>query len=68
MLDVKALKAEIVRNGYTQTSLAKELGMTDKTLCSRLKTGDFGTKEIEILINVLHLKDPMAIFFAKSVT
>lgn len=65
MLDVKALKAEIVRNGYTQASLAKELGMTDKTLCSRLKTGDFGTKEIEILIDVLHLEDPMSIFFAK---
>lgn len=68
MLDVKALKAEIVRNGYTQASLAKELGMTDKTLCSRLKTGDFGTKEIEILIDVLHLEDPMSIFFAKQVT
>ena len=68
MLDVKALKAEIVRNGYTQASLAKELGMTDKTLCSRLKTGDFGTKEIESLIDVLHLEDPMSIFFAKSVT
>lgn len=68
MLDVKALKAEIVRNGYTQASLAKELGMTDKTLCSRLKTGDFGTKEIEILIDVLHLEDPISIFFCKSVT
>ena len=51
MLDVKALRAEIVRNGYTQATLAKELGMTDKTLCSRIKTGDFGVKEIEIMIN-----------------
>ena len=65
MFDVNSFKAEMVRNGYTQSSLARELGMSERTLHTRLKTGDFGTKEVEILIKRLHLKDPMSIFFAK---
>lgn len=68
MLDVNSLKAEMVRNGYTQEALARELGMTAKTFGTRLKTGDFGIKEIEIMIDVLHLKNPFAIFFAEQVT
>ena len=55
MLDVKALKAEMVRNGYTQERIAKALGMTARTFSTRLKTGDFGSKEIEIMINILNM-------------
>lgn len=65
MLDANALKSEMVKNGYTQEKLATALGITTRTFSNRLKTGDFGSKEIEVMINVLHLKDPMAIFFAK---
>lgn len=68
MLDVKALKAEMVRYGYTQEAIAKEIGITAKTFGTRLKTGDFGSKEIEIMIKLLHLDKPMDIFFAKQVT
>lgn len=68
MLDVKALRAEMVRNGYTQATLAAELGITPRTISNKLKSGEFGNKEMEIMIDKLNLKDPMAIFFAKSVT
>ena len=68
MLDVKALKAEMVRHGYTQATLADELGVTPRTFCRRMQSGDFGSKEIEVMIEKLQLKDPMAIFFAKKVT
>ena len=68
MLDVNALKAEMVRNGYNQEGIAKALGMTPRTFSTRLKTGDFCSKEIEIMIDILNLKDPMGIFFANSVT
>ena len=64
MLDVNALKAEMVRQGYTQSSLAEALGITSRTFTNRLKSGDFGSKEIEMLIDLLKLKDPMSIFFA----
>lgn len=68
MLDVKMLKAEMVKNGYTQQSLSRELGITPRTFTNRLKTGDFGAKEMEIMIDVLNLKDPFSIFFAAKVT
>lgn len=68
MLDVKALKAEMVRSGYTQASLADELGITARTFCRRMQSGDFGSKEISVMIDKLKLKDPMSIFFAKEVT
>ena len=68
MLDVNALKAEMVRNGYNQQTLAQEIGITSRTFANRLKTGDFGSKEIEIMIKKLKLDDPISIFFAKSVT
>ena len=65
MLDVNALKAEMVKNGYTQAKLAEEIGISPRTLSNKLKTGDFGNKEMEVIINVLSIKDPMSIFFAK---
>ena len=66
MLDTKALKAEMVRNGYNNTTMAKELGITSRTFTTRLKTGDFGSKEIEVMIKKLNLSNPMEIFFASK--
>ena len=63
MLDVQALKAEMVRNGYTQETLSKELGMTSRTFQNRLKAKDFGLNEIDIMVSVLKLKNPLSIFF-----
>lgn len=68
MLDVKALRAEMVRHGYTNEAMAKELGISSRTFSTRLKTGDFGSKEIETLMSKLDLKDPVSIFFASQVT
>ena len=68
MLDVKALKAEMVRNGYTQESLAKAIGMTSRTFYNRLKSGDFGCNEIQSIMVLLHIDNPTSIFFAEKVT
>lgn len=65
MLDVKELKSEMVRNGFTQKSLATALGMSSRTFTNRLKTGDFGSKEIELMMELLHLDEPTRIFFAR---
>lgn len=65
MLDVKALKAEIIRNGYTQAKISEEIGISPRTFSNKLKSGDFGAKEIEIMIDKLNLTDPMSIFFAQ---
>lgn len=67
-MDAKTLKAEMVKNGYTQQSLAKELGISPRTFYNKLKSGDFGCKEIDIMIPLLKLKDPASIFFTNKVT
>ncbi len=68
MLNVPEFKAAMVRKGYTQKMLAAKLGISEKTLCSRLKNKYFGTKEIEVLIPLLEIENPMSIFFAPEVT
>ena len=68
MLDVASLKAEMTRCGHTQDSLSNALGITSRTFRNKMKSGDFGCKEIEIIIRELKLKNPMSIFFADKVT
>ena len=68
MFDKNALRAEIVRNGLTQKEVAKKLKLSEKTFISRMKSGVFGTDEVEILIRELNIRDPMAIFFTNQVT
>ena len=48
--------------------MAKKLSITPKTFSLKLKRGRFGSDEIEIMIDTLNIKDPMAIFFAKGVS
>ena len=65
MVDVNALKAEIIRNGYTQKEIAQKLGITPKTFSMRLKRKDLGSDEIEILMELLKITNPVPIFFSK---
>lgn len=64
MLDKKKLKAKMVEFGYTNATLSEELGITSRTFSNRLNTGDFGAKEIKIMIEKLKIADPVPIFFA----
>ena len=68
MLDKNALKAEIVRNGLTQKKVASAIGISEKTFITRMKEGVFGTDEVEKMISLLNIKNPMDIFFADEVT
>lgn len=68
MLNKNALKAEMVRYGYTNDSLAKEIGISSRTFSTRLKKGDFGSDEMDKMVEVLHLENPIPIFFAQLVT
>lgn len=63
MIQINEIKGRMKAKGYTQEKLAKELGMSPKTLSSRLKKGVFGSDEIEKLIFILNIKNPMEIFF-----
>ena len=42
------------------------IGVTPKTFYEKMKNGVFGSDEIQIMIDELHINNPMLIFFAKE--
>ena len=68
MVDINRLKAEMVKKGLKQSDVARELNISTRTLSTRMKQGVFGSDEIEKLMNLLDISDPVSIFFAKQVT
>lgn len=66
MIKTDELRGEIAKNGFSQSDVAKMIGVTPKTFYEKMKNGVFGSDEIEIMIEKLNIKDPMAIFFAKK--
>ena len=58
----------MAKNHVSQKEMAKKIGITPKTFGIKLKNGVFGSDEIEIMIKVLNIKNPIAIFFANKVT
>ncbi len=68
MVNANELKACIVRKGLTQEAVAKKLNISPKTFYNKLHKGVFGSDEIEKMILLLDINDPMPIFFANAVT
>lgn len=68
MVNTAELRGVIAKNGKTQSDVAKMLGMSPKTFYLRMNKGVFGSDEIQIMIDELHIDNPMDIFFAKIVT
>lgn len=66
MFSAKELKAQIVRQGYTQERLAKDIGISQKTLYLKMKSGNFLTEEVSKIMEVLNIEDPVPIFFVKE--
>ena len=53
--------------GLNRTIIADKLGMTRKTFSMKLEKGIFNSDEMEKLIDILELEDPMTIFFPNYV-
>lgn len=68
MVNANELKAAMVRKGFTQKQVAEKLNITPRTLSTKLRKGVFGSDEIELLMSLLEINDPMTIFFSKTVT
>lgn len=64
MIKTDDLRGIIAKNGLSQTDVAKMIGVTPKTFYEKMKNGVFGSDEIQIMIDELHIDDPMPIFFA----
>ncbi len=65
MVNINELKAAMVRKGFTQYQVAEKLGITPRTLSNKLRKGVFMSDEIEHMIEMLEIRDPMPIFFDK---
>lgn len=68
MIKTDKLRGIFAENNKTQTDIAKLIGVTPKTFYMRMQKGVFGSDEIQIMIDALHIENPMDIFFAKEVT
>lgn len=68
MVRTDELRGIFAKNKKSQTDIAKLIGVTPKTFYIRMKKGVFGSDEIQIMIDELHIENPMDIFFAKEVT
>lgn len=68
MVNAKKLKSLFVENDLTQEEVAKALGISSRTLSTRLSRGIFFSDEIEKLIALLSIEDPVSVFFASKVT
>ena len=66
MVNINELKAAMVRKGLTQCQVAEKLGITPRTLSNKLRKGVFMSDEIENMIEILDIRDPMPIFFGKQ--
>lgn len=68
MIDINELRGRMVAKGYTQTKMAKELGITTKTFHLKLKKGIFNSDEMSRIVAILNIEDPLSIFFKEKVT
>ena len=64
MVETNKLRGILAERGMSQRQVARQLGMTEKTFYSKMKRGVFGTDEVEKMINLLSIKNPIEIFLA----
>lgn len=66
MFNPNMLRAEIARNGLTQKDVAKSIGISANTFSKKMSDGSFGLAEANIMIDLLGIKNPEAIFFGSE--
>ncbi|OUQ17761.1 DUF739 domain-containing protein [Lachnoclostridium sp. An138] len=66
MIKTDELRGIIAKNGFSQSDIAAKIGVTPKTFYEKMKIGVFGSDEIQIMIDELHISNPADIFFAKE--
>lgn len=66
MINTSKLKGIMAEKGITGQDLSKKLSITPKTFYTKMKKGVFGSDDIQIMINVLNIDNPMEIFFAQK--
>jgi transposase-like protein len=69
MFNERKFRAQLVLAGITVKELAEKLGINEATLYRKIGSdGRFTRQEINNLIEILDIKNPEEIFFAKELT
>lgn len=66
MIKTDELRGIIAKNNLSQAKVAEVLGITPKTFYEKMNRGVFGSDEIEAMIRLLKIDDPVAIFLPGS--
>lgn len=61
-MDPYKLRGIIAERGTSQRKVAQQLGMTEKTFYTKMKKGVFGTDEVQKMIEILKIENPVDIF------
>ena len=68
MFDQRRFKAQMILKGETGKSLAEKMGIDESTLYRKIKAdGAFTRQEINQLIVILEIDNPVDIFFAPEI-
>ena len=65
MVGAMKLRGIISERGLSQRKVAQSIGVTEKTFYCKMKRGIFDSDEIQQMIELLDIQNPMEIFFAK---
>lgn len=68
MINTQKLKGVIAEKGTSQRQVALAIGITEKTFYKKIENGVFGSDEIDKMIELLEIEDPLPIFFSQCVT
>lgn len=63
MINENLLKASYVAKGLTQEEVAEKLGITTNTFRFKVKNNTLDVRQMDILIELLDIKNPIEIFF-----
>lgn len=64
MVNTSKLIGLMAEHGYTREKIASELGITTVTLRRKMEAKKFDSDEMEKLIKILDIENPVEIFFA----
>lgn len=60
------LRGVIAERGILGLILQEKIGITPKTFYEKMKIGVFGSDEIQIMIDELHIDNPIEIFLQRG--
>lgn len=66
MVATDKLRGIIAERGMSQRQVAKLLGLNEKTFYSKMQKGVFGTDEVEQMVELLSIPNPVDIFLARK--